>query len=55
MRNFNQGIGARRPRYTRLVRLAVASIAITVLIFAVILYREFFSAACHVIARLKMD
>ncbi|WP_159593203.1 DUF599 domain-containing protein [Chelativorans xinjiangense] len=56
-RNFNQGI---RAYYFALGMLAwfvspAASIAVTVLIFLVILYREFFSAARNLVARLKLD
>ncbi|MCT7377776.1 DUF599 domain-containing protein [Chelativorans salis] len=56
-RNFNQGI---RAYYFALGMLAwfvspVASIAATVLIFVVILYREFFSASRNLVARLKLD
>lgn len=56
-RNFNQGI---RVYYFTLGMFAwfvspLACIVITVLIFAVILYREFFSAARNLVARLKMD
>ncbi|MDZ5695756.1 DUF599 domain-containing protein [Chelativorans sp. M5D2P16] len=56
-RNFNQGI---RAYYFALGMLAwfispIAAIAVTVLIFAVILYREFYSSARNLVARLKVD
>lgn len=56
-RNFNQGI---RAYYFALGMLAwfispIGAIAVTVIIFAFILYREFYSSARELVARLKPD
>ena len=54
-RNFNQGI---RAYYFAIGMLAwfispLASVAVTVLIFAIILYREFYSSARDLVSRLR--